>query len=410
MIKQNILIFLIFTALTNGQELETKLEESQKLTTPLDPDPFVTASNEFGYNLINEMNPSVDGAPSPKNVLFSPFSLAVSLAGVHQTANEHTSKEFSKVLEFDKVKLEKSNVPQKVNEGYNSLYANDSFLMSNVLVVHGANDLLPESFTKSFQQNFHGQLLYANEANIVDKVNNLIEEKTQVQVKNDFTELPEDCSMMLWSVVHYKPKWKYPFYKDQSREDVFFGQNDKKYENVTYMWKDGHFGFMPLTDLDADLVELPFEGDHLNLYVVLPRDVNDDLSDIRSNLNVSYVELMISQLQYRHKSTLIFPRLHLDYKYYHSEMATLLNRLGLTSAFKKEEAKFSSAQMYLSDMYLRFKMNLVEELLDATNVPNEQDLSSGAQSIMFEFNHPFLYFVRNKNTGQMLALGEVHQF
>lgn len=406
MIKPKILVFLIVTSLTNGQELE----ESQKPAAPLNLDPFVTAANEFGYNLINEMNPSVDGGPLPKNVLFSPFSLAMSLAGVYQTADEHTSKEFSKVLEFDKVKLEKSEVPKKVDEAYNSLYVNDSFLMSNVLVVHGGKDSLPELFTKSFQENFHGQLVYDDESNTVGQINTLIEEKTHLQMKNDFTELPESCSMMLWNVVHYEPKWKYPFYKDQSREDVFFGPNEQKYENVTYMWKDGNFGFVTLTDLDADLVELPFKGDHLNLYVVLPRDVNDDLSYIRSSLNVSYVELMLSQLQYRHKLTIIFPRLQLDMKYYHPEMTTLLNRLGLASAFDKNQAKFSTPQMYLSHMYLRFKMNLVEASLDASNTSNDQDNSPAARPVMFEFNHPFLYFVRNKNTGQMLALGEVHQF
>ncbi|XP_027200948.2 intracellular coagulation inhibitor 3-like [Dermatophagoides pteronyssinus] len=382
---------------------------------PIVPSPFVSASNEFGFNVVEQLNPSppddaTEEARSqyaePKNILISPYGLASSLAMLYDGANGQTAEQFAKVMKFDS--MDKAMIPKAVKDGYESIQSSSSgvtYRMANALI--GKDGIgFTDAYRKMLEDNFQAQLFESN-VNMND-LNKMFADKTDNMISQMIMAKPSDISMMLADGTYFSGKWMYPFYEEDSHIDTFFGRNDVTYNNVTFMRKFGRYGFVYLSDVEADMIEFPFKDDQVAFYGILPRDPNDDLSDIRTSLNVSYIEKMINKLSYKIDSTVELPRLNVDYK--EEQLSDVLMKMGIVDAFGND-AKFGSISTqsgaHLTQVIHRSKMILNEN--NAKRKDNENE-DSGVAPIFYNFNHPFFYFIRHKQTGQIYMMGEMHTF
>ncbi|OTF73214.1 hypothetical protein BLA29_010886, partial [Euroglyphus maynei] len=206
--------------------------------------------------------------------------------------------------------MDKSAISTAVHDGYDSVQSSSSpgvtYRMANVMI--GKEGIgFTDAYRKLIQDNYNGQL-YESNVDLND-VNKMVADKTDQMIGKVIMTKPTDLSLLLADGTYFNGNWLYPFYEDESHIDTFFGRNDITYNNVTFMRKFGRFGFIYLPEIEADMIEFPFDGDHVAFYGILPRDPNDDLSDIRTALNVSYVENKINKLSYRMDSTVELPRL-----------------------------------------------------------------------------------------------------
>lgn len=403
----------------DGSQPDQQIELPKQPEQPIVPASWVKASNEFAFNLINEINPSSDDPEQwvePKNVLFSPLGLASVLSMLHQGADGQTSEQLEHALQLENSGMEKSQIPQAVLENMNSMSSiggNSVFKTANGLLLKDGIQL-KEEYVQMIKEKFNAELFFTGSPEVCPNVNKLFDEKTDKNIPQMLSSVPTDIMMMLMNAAYFKGDWMYPFYESKSRTDVFYGLNETKYENVTMMTNFARYGFMPLDDVGADMVELPFKGDKVALYAIMPRDPNDDLSDVRSALTVPYIETRINKLNYNFKSTVTIPRLQIDMIY--EQMSDLMKRLGLINAFSETDAKFSTMlaneqPLHLDKIYHHSRINLVETGAGVTSNENDEvTVGLGAQPVLFDFNHPFLYFVRHKESGQILLLGEVHKF
>lgn len=407
-------LVVAFLCITFNVNVECQQVPKQP-SEPINLSPFVRASNEFGLSLINEINPSSSEHPQEaKNVLFSPLALSAALAMVHQGAEGQTAQQLESALKLDP-SLEKSQIPQAVldsmttamnsNDDNTILKIANSFLLKDGLQ-------LTESYKKTIQDHFQADIFFSDSPNSLSIINQKISEKTDKHIENALKAVPGEILMLLMSFVYFKGDWMFPFMGERHFQDVFTGHNDVHYQNVTYMSTFGQFGFIPLYEVESDMVELPFKGDNIGLYVILPRDPNDDLSEIRSSLNSSYIETMINRLSYRHESTVTIPRLNLDMEY--DQMSDVLKQMGINDAFSATDAKFSSMSstpLHLNQIIHRSRLVLEETRAAGSSVAEgDQALAAMAKPLLFEFNHPFFYFIRHKQSGQIILLGEIQKF
>jgi serine protease inhibitor len=64
--------------------------------------------------------------------------------------------------------------------------------------------------------------------------------------------------LVLVNAVYFKGPWLYPFNKESTSDRSFFTDETNKVE-VPFMYIKKHFAYAVLDDLDATLVELPYE-------------------------------------------------------------------------------------------------------------------------------------------------------
>jgi len=64
--------------------------------------------------------------------------------------------------------------------------------------------------------------------------------------------------LVLVNAVYFKGPWLYPFKKEYTENRDFYTDETNKVE-VPFMYQKKHLGYADLSDLDAQLLELPYE-------------------------------------------------------------------------------------------------------------------------------------------------------
>nr|QWT72212.2 serpin 4 [Psoroptes ovis] len=397
-------LIVLLGTIVNGQTSEQ----------PLELQPLVKSSNDLAINLLEHINLSPpDDAndvvkalfDEPKNVLLSPFGLMSSMVMLYQGANGKTSDEFAHILKLET--LDKESLPKLLQEQYEQLRSTQGvkYRMANALV--GKHEFT-DAYKKLLEDYFQAKSYELSSLDMND-LNKMFADKTDNMIPQMLLQKPgDDTGLLLADGTSFDGNWKFPFYQEDSHVDVFFSNDDKQFNNVTFMRRFGRFGFTYSEDLEADLIEVPFENDLVAFYALLPRDPNDDLSDIRKNLNATYLEQLIARLSYRLDSTIELPLINMDYE--ETQLIKVLKNFGLNDALDEQTAQFGSMtdkSLKLTGLLYRSKLLLNEN--EQKRPENDENLSAAAP-LFYNLNHPFYYFIRHKQTGQLLMLGELHSF
>lgn len=199
---------------------------------------------------------------------------------------------------------------------------------------------------------------------------------------------------------------------NQTADGVFYGPNNQTFENVSFMRRQGRLVTAYLAELESDLIELPYEGDEVSMFVVLPRDQSkyQTISYIRKALNPWYVESALSRLNEENEATIIFPKLKIMGNY---DLKETLKDLGLVNVF-------DYALTNLTDISPDPPI-VVDEVRHAAVIDINEDGTEAAASTYVGFvkmslqtssiyyvNRPFVMFIRYNPNGQILFLGEIN--
>ena len=120
---------------------------------------------------------------------------------------------------------------------------------------------------------------------------------------------------------------------------------------------------------------------------------------------------IVGQINDDQSSTVYFPKIELSTSY---QLPEILKSMGIQDVFT-ESADLSGISGNKS-------MKIDEAIHKAKLIVNEQGTEAAASTYIqigvksaglsktFRFDHPFLYFIRHQTTGQILFLGEIHNF
>jgi serine protease inhibitor len=372
----------------------------------------VNTNNQFAIDLYDELDK--DG-----NLFFSPYSIYSALGMTYEGAEGQTKEEMKTVFGF----------PNNIRPNFAAIY-NDINTGNNAYVLRTGNALwvqqdypLLEEYLSAVEKYYGGKAANVDFINEAEKsrltINSFIEEQTNDKIKELLPQGSIDAMtrLVLTNAIYFKGTWEFEFKKSETRERDFKVSPD---ETVTAQMmqmrpEDTKFNYASLDKLKV--LELPYKGDKISMIILLPRqgeEFNHEKGEL-VNYEYSLDDIELGKLDEYKKamhpvdiSNIMIPRFEFDNKYY---MKQTLSNMGMPTAFSPQ-ADFSgmtgSTDLYISSVIHQAYVKVDEKGTEAAAATGiVMKLTSAGPSNFFIADHPFIFIIQDKETGNILFLGRV---
>ncbi len=363
--------------------------------------------NQFAVDLYRQL------AAEEGNLFFSPTSISTALAMTWVGAAGETAKETGAVLHLD---TNREKVLADYSQLLKGLAGSDSTYTLNVANrLWGQNSYPFNSNYKSAIQNYFGggfeAVDFLNKPNEERQaINQWVADHTENKIQNLLPNgtINSDTRLVLTNAVYFQGNWVLPFPENQTRDRDFHTAGGSLVQTPTMRLKKSLSYY---SDDSLAMVALPYKGDDLEFIVVLPHEL-DGLSQIEKDLHSTSLQAHIDAMQAR-KMDVFLPRLNLAQSF---KMNSVLQLLGMNEAFSPQKADFSGMSdkggLFISSVVHKSFLKVDEKGTEAaaatgvsiavTSMPSPSD-----QPTRFMADHPFLFMIRQKDTGTILFMGRL---
>ncbi|NWS27682.1 SERP3 protein, partial [Polioptila caerulea] len=168
-----------------------------------------------------------------------------------------------------------------------------------------------------------------------------------------------------------------------------------------------NYGQFQTAALEAfSVVELPYLGEKLSMFLVLPSHKRTPLSQIESHLSAKTITLWANSLK-RTKMDIFLPRFSIQSLF---DLKTILSSLGIRDAFDPITANFKGISeqdsLYISEVIHKAEIEVTEDGTKASGA-TAMVLLKRSRTPIFKADRPFTFFLRQSNTGSVLFIGRV---
>lgn len=400
-------IAVLGTAGCGGGDDEVKERGPRSANLAVEPR-LVSAINDFGFAVYRHC--PADNA----NVFLSPASLELALGMTFNGARSSSKEAMQKALHFGDMTLDEVN---QANAHLLALLANpdpkvDLFVANAVWCKHGIT--YDAGFMQRCKDSFLAEALTVDftSPSAAVQVNDWVKQKTREKIKDIVTaEAIRDALMVLTNAIYFKGGWTDAF-PASATKDAPFTNADGKQVTVPMMSRDGTFEYME-NDL-FQLVRIPYQGQFVGMYVLLPRE-GVSLSSVAEKLTAQQWKTWTGEMKSR-PGQLSLPRFKTDFS---ASLKPVLSALGMAEAFDPTKADFSgilppgatSERVFISDVLHKTYLSVDEQgteaaaatavVMKVTSVP--------ANPFTMVVNRPFLVAIADKPTGVILFLGAIQK-
>lgn len=371
------------------------------------------ANNMFGFDMLNELRLSAsEKGEENENIFYSPYSIFSALAMTYEGAQGQTAKEMKSLFYFPDNEI--------LRPGFAGIYStindegrNYELRTGNALWIQEDYELLDE-YTQTVEDYYGGKSTNLDFRNQNEEsrqtINTFIEEQTNDRIKNLIPEnhLPKDTMLVLTNAIYFLGNWEYEFDPEETREEGFWINPEESVE-VEMMTMSPDVARFNYTETDElQIIELPYEGGGVSMFIMLPESEIDDISH---KLNNEDVEELMGDMRERELSEISIPKFKLETDY---NLNNVLSSMGMPSAFSESAADFSGItggrDLFIDSVFHKAFIEVDEEGTEAaaaTGVVMRQTSAPSQPPPRFIANNPFVFFIRDNKTGTNLFTGVV---
>jgi serpin B len=369
---------------------------------------LVDGNTAFSFDLYRVLQ-GEDG-----NLLYSPYSISQALAMTYAGARGDTETKMAAALDFtlgqdrlhpafNSLDLTLASRGQgaagKDDEGFRLHIVNAIWGQTGFKFLSDYLDLLAENYGAGLRL-----LDFADQPDPSRvTINDWVAEQTEQRIKDLIPPGSIDAMtrLVLTNAIYFNAAWENPFDEDATSNADFYLLDGGKV-SVPMMHQTKSLGY---TAGDGYLaVELPYDGHELSMVVIMP----DDLASFEASLSGEQAAGIVDSLRYQQVS-LAMPKFEYDYRL---GLKDALNKLGMGIAFT-QDADFSGMDgkkdLYIQDALHKAFISVDEagtEAAAATAVIVGLT-AAPAQPVAVTLDHPFIYFIRDIETGSVLFVGRV---
>ncbi|CAG2055881.1 unnamed protein product [Timema podura] len=271
------------------------------------------------------------------NIIVSPLSLEVVLAMAHFGARGETAEQIATGI----------SLPAERNlalDGFRHLLS--SFKSTSNITLEIANKVftqqnyvIKEDFQALVKNNFLSEAQALNFAdNVVSAsvINQWVEEKTKNKIKDLISPdmLDSLTRLVMVNAVYFKGNWQDQFKPELTTTEPFYVSAEVK-KDVRMMHLKKHFRYSEVDELEAQVLELPYEERQVSMVILLPNDRNG-LPNLEAKLTSEKLTEVLSQLHSTEVNVSI-PRFKLEDTI---DLNSVLQEMGMNNMFE-DSADFS---------------------------------------------------------------------
>lgn len=342
-----------------------------------------------------------------QNMIYSPLSIKYALGMLNEGANGNTKTQIENVI--GDLNLTKYNNIDKVLSLANAVYIRDTY-----------SKYVKEDYTKILAEKYNAEINYDSFSN-ANNINNWIENKTLGIIKNmlqDGMVQNPDTKMLLINALAIDMEWKNPFKSDSTGGEDFYLEDGSNMTATTMHMKTtsdsvSYYKNKDITALTMDLEQ--YDDIQLEFVAIMPEE---NLSDYIETFTIEDFDNIIEKSTLASKTKngvrISIPKFSFDYDL---KLKNDLIELGITDAFDENLANFSNmadTELYVSDVLHKANIDFTERGIKAAAVTVAKIevtsmLAEEDKPIEIKIDKPFLYVIRDKNTGEIWFVGTVYE-
>jgi serpin B len=235
-------------------------------------------------------------------------------------------------------------------------------------------------------------------------INAWVAGQTQQRIKELLQrgDLDRSTVLVLANAIYFKGPWASRFDAQHTREAPF--QVSYLKQVVVPMMQQVR-RFPLFTSDELDVLELPYIGDRLSMVLLLPKKV-DGLAALEESLSTKNVDEWLGRLA-EQPVRVSLPRFRLDTRF---DLARTLASMGMPDAFSGGKADFSGMtgrrDLWVDAVLHEAEVEVNEEGTEAS-AATAVVMRKGSRVPSFIADHPFLFLIRDRQTGSILFIGRV---
>lgn len=373
-------------------------------STPEGIQQVVNANNQFSFELLSEMSKTKNG-----NMFYSPYSLSAALAMTYEGARGQTADEMKSVFHFPETNVLRSNFAAIYNE-INKKDKPYQLSTGNALWVQQDYPFL-EEYLSTVEKYYGGKAAKLDFKNETEKsrqtINQFIEAQTNDKIKDLIAPgiLNADTRLVLTNAIYFKGTWLWEFDKTKTSEQDFKVTPDITKKVPMMRMNPDNPMFNYAQNEEVQIIELPYKGEEISMLVILPAD---NLNAIESTLTPEKLSEWKSHLKEEKLDSIYLPKFEFKTTYM---MNGALSEMGMPAAFSSG-ADFSgmdgSKNLSISAVIHQAFVKVDEEGTEAAAATAVViGVTAALPSKMFRADHPFIFIIQEKKTGNILFMGKI---
>jgi len=256
----------------------------------------------FSVNLVKALFKKYENEAIEQNIFISPSSIYHTLMLSYFGALGETEQELAKGLGFENLTKSEVLKTYMFDRAYQAVRERTPGLG---YVFKHANKLY---FEQDLKLNECLRLALADQIELTDfknapeaartKINNWVEDMTQGNIKNLVPAGYVDYSTRaaLVNAAYFKGQWLSQFKAKNTKYGNFYVKRDK-IRMVKYMRQEGQFNYYTSEELQAHVVELPYEGDHVSMVIILPPFLDDGLQETVKRMTPETMQGVMAEIK-----------------------------------------------------------------------------------------------------------------
>ena len=342
-----------------------------------------------------------------QNLVFSPFSISTVMAMLSIGARGETLKQIEKGLFFPPshtLQAEyKNTIPAiRSTDDFTIEIANKVFVKKDFFILRNFQEILRKSFHSDIENMDFGDSEAA-----ADIINDWVEDRTRDKVKDLIQPdmINEDTRLILVNAIYFKSNWAKKF---DRTEPMKFQISPSSNVEVSMMRKTDNVFYASLDTLASTMLELPYKGGRIVMQVLLPNTIFG-LEELEDTLKDVDIHELFEKVKVRTEVIIGLPKFKQENTL---QLKKELSNLDLKNMFS-DLADFSGISnvrdLFVSDVVQKAFIEVNEEGTEAAaaTVVSIGYASAVYQQPWFVADHPFIFYLRDKETGILLFQGRV---
>ena len=411
--KKKMIIAIIFlTLIIIFLIVYKKVIKNNYEVDPPTPAPIVDKTN-FDFKVISETNNLV----KKQNYLVSPLSMGYALSMLNEGAAGNTKTEIDNLLNGYKLP-NIANVKNKIG------IANLIFMRTKY-----KNDISPK-YIDTLKQNYSSDVMF-DPFETPDKANEWVSKKTFKMINDAIDEISEDFVLGLANTIAIDVEWRNKFECHNTKSKEFTKVNGKKMDtammkgenDVYYIESEDAKGIIKDYSIyDTKTNEVVYEENEntiaLEYIAILPKNIEDYLKKFNEK---EFKKLLESKKESDSKTDIEYYLPKYTYDFTYNDFDKMLKNLGMKDAFIGSKANFknmvtkeSNLELFVSKSIHKTHIELSENGTKAAAVTifmmDKNAISMDPkEKITIEFNQPFIYIIKEKNSDNIWFYGTVFE-
>ncbi len=369
---------------------------------------LVDSNTAFGLNLYGQL------APTPGNLFFSPYSISTCLAMTYEGARGDTQTQMAQVLGFGTNDQQlgalfgalQSNL--ETNQETNAIELN----IANALWTQEGYPFVPaflQTATTEYQASVNQANFITGAAEATKTINSWVAQKTQDKIQDILPAgaLNADTRLVLANAIYFKGMWATTFEITNTSTQSFYLSATSQVDVPLMHQSAEPVGYMATAQFQA--VELPYASNQLSMVILLPSQV-DGCAQLERQLSPAFLSGVLAQMLWT-KADIFLPRFTLESSF---DLDSPLSEMGMPDAFTMDVADFSGIDgmrdLLIGHVFHKAWGEVNEEGTEAaaaTVVGVTSFVGAPTTPPIFRADHPFIFFIRDTQSGSLLFLGRL---